>query len=245
MPIGVPISCRLTRVFPQLVSTTSATALTPGGTLTLNYEGLIAPIISAIQALYADITSIENTITGFAQSFTTHQLNADEVCLDGTCINQQQLAAVLAATNQSGGSQAGRDTSGSPSSSSQSSDASTTPDTPPQMQINGDSPAIVQIGATYNDLGATITGPQQDLNLGIQTFVNGTAMSPVQIDTSIAATDTIAYVVTDQSGLTATSTRTVIIEPAANSPLEPAATPPSDDDARSTATTPAATSTAQ
>ena len=74
-----------------------------------------------------------------------------------------------------------------------------------------------------------------------QTFVNGTAMSPVQIDTSIAATDTIAYVVTDQSGLTATSTRTVIIEPAANSPLEPAATPPSDDDARSTATTPAAT----
>ena len=34
-------------------------------------------------------------------------------------------------------------------------------------------PAIVQVGASYSDLGATITGPQADLNLGIKTFVNG------------------------------------------------------------------------
>ena len=38
------------------------------------------------------------------------------------------------------------------------------------------------------------------------------AVSPVQIDTTQAATDTIDYVATDQSGLTSTSTRTVIIE---------------------------------
>ena len=37
-------------------------------------------------------------------------------------------------------------------------------------------------------------------------------MNPVQIDTSAAATDTIDYVVTDQNGLTSTSTRTVIIQ---------------------------------
>ncbi len=76
--------------------------------------------------------------------------------------------------------------------------------------MNGDNPAIVQVGATYNDLGATITGPQQDLNL-----VNATAVPPVQIDTSAVATDTIDYVVTDQNGLSSTNTRTVIIEPAA------------------------------
>jgi hypothetical protein len=64
-------------------------------------------------------------------------------------------------------------------------------------------------------------------------FVNGTPISPVQIDTTQAATDTIAYVVTDQSGLTATSTRTVIIEPAAT-PLS-----------NSTAITTQATTTAQ
>jgi hypothetical protein len=38
-------------------------------------------------------------------------------------------------------------------------------------------------------------------------------MNPVQLDTIQAATDTIAYVATDQSGLTSTSTRTVIVEP--------------------------------
>ena len=83
------------------------------------------------------------------------------------------------------------------------------------IQINGDNPAIIQVGASYTDLGATITGPQADLNLGIQTYLNGTLESPIELDTSAAATDTIAYVVTDSQGLTSTSTRTVIVEPAA------------------------------
>jgi len=43
----------------------------------------------------------------------------------------------------------------------------------------------------YTDLGATITGPQADLNLGITTYVNGVETNPVQIDTSQIATDTI------------------------------------------------------
>jgi hypothetical protein len=36
-----------------------------------------------------------------------------------------------------------------------------------------------------------ITGPQAGFNPGVQTFVNGTAMSPVEIATSSAATDTV------------------------------------------------------
>ena len=82
-----------------------------------------------------------------------------------------------------------------------------------------------RLGATYNDLGATITAPLADLNLGIVTFVNGAAISPVQIDTSTAATDTIDYVVTDSAGLAATSTRTVIVQAAAAVSTPP--TPPS------------------
>jgi hypothetical protein len=54
------------------------------------------------------------------------------------------------------------------------------------------------------------TGP----GLGYKTFLNGTLASNIVIDTSQVATDTIDYVVTDTSGLTATSTRTVIIEAA-------------------------------
>jgi hypothetical protein len=39
-------------------------------------------------------------------------------------------------------------------------------------------------------------------------------MNPIQLDTSAVATDTIDYVATDAAGLAATSTRTVLIEPA-------------------------------
>jgi len=39
-------------------------------------------------------------------------------------------------------------------------------------------------------------------------------MNPVQIDTTQAATDSIAYVVTDSRGLSSTSTRAVIVEAA-------------------------------
>ncbi len=66
-------------------------------------------------------------------------------------------------------------------------------------------------------------------NLGIKTYLNGTLTSNIVIDTTQAATDTIDYVATDQTGLTATSTRTVIIE--ATSSIVPT------DDASTTATT--------
>ncbi|MGA8611063.1 MAG: immunoglobulin-like domain-containing protein [Xanthobacteraceae bacterium] len=125
-----------------------------------------------------------------------------------------------------------------------SSDDSQANDIPPVILINGNNPAIVQIGANYNDLGATITGPQQDLDLGISTFVNGVAMSPVQIDTSTAATDTIDYVATDQNGLISTSTRTVIVEAPAND-NQATTTPANDNSPPPAATSTSATSTAQ
>jgi len=211
-------------IFPNLVSTTSATSLTPDGTLSLNYIDLISPIVSAIQALSADITSIENTIGGFAQSITTQVLSAatgnfsNELCVGSTCVTPAQFQAMVAAANQSGGS------SSPPSSPDDSNSASTTPHTPPVIEINGDNPAVIQVGASYTDLGATITGPQADLNLGITTYVNGSEMNPVQIDTTTAATGTIAYVVTDNTGLTATSTRTVIIEAPSIVPTDDAST---------------------
>ena len=73
-------------------------------------------------------------------------------------------------------------------------------------------PAIIQVGASNADLGATIPGPQADLNLGIKTFLNGALVSNIVLDTSAVATDTIDYVATDGQGLTSTSTRTVVVE---------------------------------
>jgi hypothetical protein len=51
-----------------------------------------------------------------------------------------------------------------------------------------------------------------DTDLGITTFLNGTLVSNIVVDTSQVATDTIDYVATDNNGLTASSTRTVIIK---------------------------------
>ena len=91
------------------------------------------------------------------------------------------------------------------------------------------------MGGCYADLGATITAPQADLNLGYKTFLNGTLVSNIVIDTSSVATDTIDYVATDTYGNTASSTRTVIIAASSTPPTSP----PTD------ATTSAATSTTQ
>jgi Carboxyl transferase domain/Domain of unknown function (DUF5011) len=166
-----------------------------------------------------ELTSLTSTVAGFAQSITSAignfgQLNTQQLCVsDGAndpnpvCITKARLATLLASANQSATAP-----DSSPASPPSTSDAT---NTPAVIQINGDNPAIVQVGATYSDLGATITGPQADLNLGIETFLNGVLVSPIVIDTSAVSTDTIDYVATDQNGLTSTSTRTVIVEPAA------------------------------
>ena len=70
------IAQQVDQVFPNLVSTTSPTALTPDGTLSLNYIDLISPIIAAIQELDKEVTSLASTVAGFAQSFTTQVLTA-------------------------------------------------------------------------------------------------------------------------------------------------------------------------
>jgi Chaperone of endosialidase/Domain of unknown function (DUF5011) len=201
------IAQQVEQVFPNLVSTTSATALTPDGTLGLNYLGLIAPLVEAVQTLSADlsslaarISSLETAIAGFANSFHTQQL-----CVGSTCINQQQLAGLLA-LEQQGQVQI--------SASTPPTISGTT--TPPSINIQGNNPATINVGDTYTDLGA-IVHDNQGHDLSYRTFINGVLSGNILIDTSQVATDTIDYVATDTWGNTSTSTRTVIIEAATSS----------------------------
>jgi len=163
---------------------------------------------------------------GIFDEVVAHRVIGDELCAGSTCIAQQQLDALLAKN----GIQASNATSTGEIATGNATDTppsvpigaptppvisgASTPTVSPTMIVNGANPAIIPVGDTYSDLGATITGPQQDLNLGITTYVNGAPMNPVQIDTTHAATDTIDYVVTDSAGLTSTSTRTVIVQAA-------------------------------
>lgn len=66
------------------------------------------------------------------------------------------------------------------------SSTSGSPAIPPVITIKRDNPVIIHVGDTYSDLGATITGPSQDLNLGINVSVDGSATTPldqISIDT--------------------------------------------------------------
>ena len=71
---------------------------------------------------------------------------------------------------------------------------------------------VVLVKATASD---TEPGQAGETKLGYQTFFNGTLGSNIVIDASQVVTDTIDYVATNENGLTATSTRTVLIEAAA------------------------------
>ena len=93
--------------------------------------------------------------------------------------------------------------------------------TPPSIRIAGNNPATVDVGDSYADLGA-IVSDNQGHTLGYGTFLNGTLVSNIVIDTSQIATDTIDYVATGTYGNTATSTRTVLIEAIAAASTTPA-----------------------
>jgi Chaperone of endosialidase/Domain of unknown function (DUF5011) len=222
-------------LFPDLVSQAD------NGTLLLNYAGLTPYLTAALQQiasisgafrdnLIAWLGDANNGIQNlfakniYATNITTNLLTANEVdagqlcATDASgkiCITKAQLSAILAGQGAGQGSASG----GSGAS------ATSTPGTPPVIQINGANPATITIGDTYNDLGATITGPAADLNLGIATYLNGTLVPSITIDTSQAATDTIDYVAIDMAGLTSTSTRTVIIEPPTTATATSTSTP--------------------
>jgi hypothetical protein len=210
---GVPqygfIAQDVQKILPNLVSITSPTTLTPDGTLSLNYNGFIAPLVAAVQNLI-------DRMNDFADHFTTKELtftraigdevDAKKLCLqksDGTsvCVTGDQLAAALGGTTSGEGSS-----------------VTAPPDTtPPTIAINGSYLAHLHVGDSYADLGASVTD-NVDKNLGYKTFLNGALVSDILIDTSAVATDTIDYVAVDQAGNTATSTRTVVIEASSITP---------------------------
>jgi hypothetical protein len=125
------IAQQVLKVFPNLVSSTSPTALTPDGTLSLNYNGFIAPLVAAVQQTSRQLNSLTGAIAGFADHFTTKELTftratgeeiyVQKLCIGVTCVTESQLQALL---NQVG-QQSSAPSAPSPS---ESSDATSTPE---------------------------------------------------------------------------------------------------------------------
>ena len=157
-------------------------------------RSLISILVKAVQELIVGLNSLEVTVAGFANNFTTKQLCiADDA--GTTCVSRSQLQALL-------GSQPAVQIS-----------AATPPvisgtSTPPSINIQASNPATINVGDTYTDLGA-IVHDDQGHDLSYRAFIKS---GNILIDTSQVATDTTDYVATDTWGNSATSMRTVIIE---------------------------------
>jgi hypothetical protein len=109
-------------------------------------RSLISILVKAVQELIVGLNSLEVTVAGFANNFTTKQLCiADDA--GTTCVSRSQLQALL-------GSQPAVQIS-----------AATPPvisgtSTPPSINIQGSNPATINVGDTYTDLGAVVHDDQ-------------------------------------------------------------------------------------
>jgi len=184
-------------------------------TLGLTYTEFIPIVVKSIQQI-ASISGVfeanliawlGNASNGITDVFANNIHAQNQLCVGSTCINQQQLAGLLALETQQGQVQISAPTPLVISGTS----------TPPSINIQGSNPATINVGDTYTDLGA-IVHDNQGHDLSYRTFVNGVLSGNILIDTSQVATDTIDYVATDTWGNTGTGTRTVIVQTASSSP---------------------------
>lgn len=67
------------------------------------------------------------------------------------------------------------------------------------LQVLGNNPAHVPLGAGYVDLGVVLLDPY-NTNVGVHTFLNGIETVSPSIDTSTSSAHTIEYRVTDRAG---------------------------------------------
>jgi hypothetical protein len=63
-------------------------------------EMIVNPIMDAVQAVESRLSTLEATVASYAESFTSRQINAREICISDdsgakTCITKMQLDAVL------------------------------------------------------------------------------------------------------------------------------------------------------
>ena len=246
----------------RVTSTNGDNGITPLGASSTPWSvdyGRITPlIVKAVQDvagisstfksnLVAWLASAENGIGDFfARVGHFNEADVGKLCTkksDGTevCASGDQLAAILAGTN-AGAPEVGA--AGAPENPPMGSTGAATSTTsvvnnPPTLVVNGNDPATVSVDDTYVDLGATITGPQADLNLGLTTLLDGATTTELTLDTSVPGTHKIEYTVTDPEGLTGSATRTVIVSAANDN--QASSTPVNDN----SATTSAASTTAQ
>lgn len=207
-------------LFPDLVTKGASTTITlVDGTKetipdpkALDYSGFVVPLVKAVQEIASIGSAFKaNLITWLGSAGNgIGDLFAQRLCLtdasgNRTCIDQQQLAVLLAASQ---------------SSNFPTSPTSTIDIQAPVIELNGNASSTIDIGDNYNDLGARIVAPTSDLNLGLTIVLDGATTTAISIDTTQPGEHTILYTVTlPTTGLTGSIMRTVIVSPAEQLPV--------------------------
>jgi hypothetical protein len=88
------------------------------------------------------------------------------------------------------------------------------------IDVTGNNPAQIPVGADYSDMGATATNPDGN-DLSITTWIDGTEVQNIDLDTSTDITYTIEYRA-EWEGETATATREVIVGEGTQEQADPA-----------------------
>ncbi|MGB5083656.1 MAG: immunoglobulin-like domain-containing protein [Methylocystis silviterrae] len=169
------------------------------GYLTLQDRPLIATIVNAIKELAHQVTDLAERVV--TKEIVATNGRFDRLCVGSTCVTEEQFMAMVAAAGQS---------TGSPSASVPAGMLQA-----PVIELNGNASSTIELGDTYNDLGARILAPESDLNLGIVIVLDGANTTEVSIDTSAPGDHTILYTVTSPTtGLTGSIMRTVTVSSA-------------------------------
>jgi hypothetical protein len=83
--------------FPDLIGHADATPLTPDGTMTFNYQNLLAPLVLASQELNRKVTDVSTKVAQSAERVASKEIVARErLCIGETCITEDELKAFLA-----------------------------------------------------------------------------------------------------------------------------------------------------
>jgi len=210
------------------------------GMLTLTDRPILAAVVNAVKALNANIVGLSETIAGYAQSFSSEQLNTRQLCLDDICIGRDELVEMLdeaqveprdpasSATRNAGASAAPTTGAATSSAAGTTTAATTSATTTTSTTTTASSTTATTTATTTPDTTApviTIAGSDVILTEGdTYTDDGATALDDTDgdltdaltvdnpVDTTTPANYTVTYSVTDAAGNTVTAERTVTVE---------------------------------
>ena len=151
--------------------------------------------------LFARVTEWLASATNGIQEIVSRTFRAkDQLCINDTCVNEDQLKALLAgAAGSTGSPQAAGVSDATSGTSAQGDDNLGTGAV--EILIHGNNPAELNVGDSYNDLGATASTTDSTIEaLGVRTFFGGQEVQTVSLDTGAAGTYTVEYKVIDAAG---------------------------------------------